>query len=131
VHKKIPSSLRGAVTNWLLATEEGHAPDAAQISAEVVKLAVSGKDLLKLAAIAEAIYYVQQIFPDMAVPQARSALNLFVNLNLYFFDQWPVQVAAWYGLRRIEAEGGVPMLSRLGVYHGLRLKALNRMWELY
>ncbi len=130
VRKKIPSPLVPTVTNWLLATEEGHAPKAAQISAEIMKLAVSGKDLLKLATITEAIYYTQKIFPDMAVQQARSALNLFVNLNLYFFDQWSVQMAAWYGLRRIEVDGGVPMLSRLGVYHGLRLKALNRIWEL-
>ena len=130
VRKKIPSLLQGAVTNWLLATEEGHAPESAKISTEIVKSSISGKDLLKLAAIVEAIYYVQQIFPNTSVPQARAALNLFVNLNLYFFDQWPVQVAAWYGLRRIEAESGVPMLSQLGGYLGLRLKVLNRLWEL-
>ena len=131
VAKKIPIVIRETVTMLLLATEAGNPPTSSEIATHVREQALSGKALLKLAAIAEAICYVQRIFSDTASPQARAALNVFVNLNLHFFDQWPVQIAAWYGLRRIEADSGVPMLSRLGRYHGLRLSALNRMWELF
>lgn len=131
ISRRIPQALRGTVTTWLLATEEGHAPDSAAIAAAIEKLAAMGKAILKLGAVAEAICYVQSIFADTASPQARIALNVFVNLNLSYFDQWPVQVAAWYGLRRIEVASGVPMLQRLGRYHRLRLKILNRMWELF
>ncbi len=131
INRLIPQVLRQTSTTWLLATEEGHAPNSAAIAAGIKNLVASGKDILKLAAIAEAIYYVQRIFVDTSSPQARIALNVFVNLNLSYFHQWPVQIAALHGLRRIETESGVPMLPRLGRYRHFQLRALNRMWELF
>lgn len=130
VGRCIAAALREIVTSWLLATEEGRPPGAAEIAAEVQKREIDGKDLLRLATIAEAIYYVRQIFTDTASTQARIALNVFVNLNLSFFDHWPVQVAAWYGLRRIEEESGVPTIERLGHYHDCRMKIYNRLWKM-
>jgi hypothetical protein len=130
VNRFVHPALRQTVTSWLLATEDGRPPNSLEITAEVQKLAAAGIDLLKLASIAEAIYYVQKIFVDTASPQARIALNVFVNLNLSFFRQWPVQVAAWYSLRRLESESGLPMLARLGCYHGYRIRVFNGLWKL-
>lgn len=126
----IPPALRSLVTAWLEATEHGKGPGFQEMATAVREQAIAGKDLLRLGAIVEAIFYVQRIFADTASPQARIALNTFVNLNLFYFDQWPVQVAAWSGLRRLETETGAPILQRLGNYQQYRLRILNRMWKL-
>jgi len=111
--RTLPERLVAAAADFLLRTEAGAAPAPAQIAAFVTEADLSGWPLLQLAAVAEAIYYVQRTFSDTSVPQARAALNAFVNLNLLFLDEHAVQVAACLGLQRLQDELGVELLSRM------------------
>jgi Sulfotransferase domain len=131
VDRSFPKYLRANIMALLLATEKGSPPSFAELAAMTEKFSGNGTNVLKFGAITEAIYYVQRIFSDTSSPPARIALNVFVNLNLFFFNQWPVQIAAWYGLCRIELDSGVPVLRNLGKYHNVRLRILNRIWKLF
>jgi hypothetical protein len=109
----LPERVSAAACDFLLRTESGAAPAAAQIAAFVTEANLSGRPLLQFAAVAEAIYYVQRTFSNTSTPQARAALNAFVNLNLSFLDERAVQVAACLGLQRLQQELGVELLSRI------------------
>ena len=126
VSRKIPAEIRGVVIAMLLATESGNVPTSKEIAAIVQKFAISGENLLKMGVIAEAIFYVENIFSNTDSEQARTALNTFINLNLYFFDQWPVLIAAKRALKRIQLQSGVPILGQLGEVLN-SLNALERM----
>jgi len=134
-HEQVNHNFHGPLNEnimlLLMATEKGNPPTLCTLVKEAKKFYGNGTSLLKFGAIAEAIFYVERIFPDTSSPQARIALNTFVNLNLFFFNQWPIQIAAWYGLRRIEQASDMPIIKNLGKYQNIRLKILSRFWKLF
>lgn len=125
ITRKLPVTVRSAALQFLEETERGNPPDAGVIADYIVDRDIGGFALLKLASIIEAIYYVKSTFIDTSSHQARLALNTFVNLNLWFFDQWSIQIAAWLCIRRLEARTGTPLVARLGIYWRVKYRLMD------
>lgn len=128
ISKVLSGKVRDQSLEYLYMTEAGRPPNPSEVAAFVSGDAVSGRSLLRLAVVLQAIYYVRRVFSDTSTKQARTALNTFVMLNLDHIHEWPIQVSAWHCLRRMESESGVPLESRLGFLRKSRLRTLTRLF---
>ena len=98
IDRSMPAELSTAVGNLLNQVEQARPLATAKILG-IATLDLSAPALLQLAAVMQAIDFVQKIFADTSSEQARIALNTFVNLNLALLGDAPIRSAALTLLR--------------------------------
>ena len=117
VERKFPKRPREIALAWLLRVERGERISAREMVAAIEDEKIRGVELLQLAVVLEAIYYIQKIFADTTSTQSKAALNAFVNLNVSFFDQGSVRQAALSCLGRLEAIAEVSLVNKINWEH--------------
>lgn len=65
---------------------------------------IENLDLLQLCAVLQGVYYVENFFTDLQLPMAQKALDLFVNLNIYYLHYEPIANAAKHRLIDVDCQ---------------------------
>jgi len=97
------------VNKWISMTVGGDPPSARLVAEQINKLKLNEHQILRICTVLQAIYYTSSIFNDTRKEQAALALKLFLNLNLFFFEDRSVQCAARYCWERIENNSGLSL----------------------
>ena len=126
----LPPPSRDIAINSLFAFEKGSAINLTNIAQQIILNSVVNEELLKLSAILLAIFYIENIFFNTRSKQRQIAINTMVNLNIKYYDDWPVKVAAFEYLNRLSSDTKLPMLNLLGDYK-LQLYELSQSWKLF